>query len=96
CLIFFDFLLRITQRREVIGAIGASPLGRLLLRLDDTAGRFSEKIEMGSIGRRIPFGLSGPGSQADEHLKKQWDLSDKIGDEEGCQLLTLSGDADCF
>mmetsp|Transcript_17616 Transcript_17616/g.41838 ORF Transcript_17616/g.41838 Transcript_17616/m.41838 type:complete len:293 (+) Transcript_17616:83-961(+) len=94
CIIFADFLIRISQRREVIGAIGASPLGRIILQLDDSAGRLSEKIELRAMGRRIPFGLSGPGSQDDENMRKQWDVSDKLVDEEGCQLLTLSGDAD--
>ncbi|CAJ1379469.1 unnamed protein product [Effrenium voratum] len=31
-------------------------------------------------------------TQDDEQMKKQWDVSDKLVDEEGCQLLTLSGD----
>eukprot|EP00930_Biecheleria_cincta_P048542 TRINITY_DN33826_c0_g1_i1.p1 TRINITY_DN33826_c0_g1~~TRINITY_DN33826_c0_g1_i1.p1 ORF type:complete len:278 (+),score=54.21 TRINITY_DN33826_c0_g1_i1:58-891(+) len=84
CVIFFDFLVRISQRREVIGAIGASPLGRVMLQIDDSAGRISEKIELGTIGRRIPFGLSGPGSQGEENERKQWDQSDKLRDEEGC------------
>eukprot|EP00434_Breviolum_minutum_P011824 symbB.v1.2.010432.t1/scaffold655.1/size176010/19 len=30
----------------------------------------------------------------DENKKKQWDVSDKLVDEEECQLLTLSGDGD--
>ncbi|CAJ1359709.1 unnamed protein product [Effrenium voratum] len=70
CIIFADFLFRISQRREVIGAIGASPLGRVILSLDDGAGRISEKIEMKAIGRRIPFNLSGPGSQ--DRYRKIW------------------------
>ena len=94
CVIFADFLVRISQRKEVIGAIGASPLGRIILQIDDSAGRFSEKVELRTFGRRIPFGLSGPGSQDDENKKKQWDVSDKLVDEEECQLLTLSGDGD--
>jgi len=94
CLLFVDFVIRVGQKEEVIGAIGASPFGRLLLRLDSGAGRLSEKIEMGTMGRRLPFGLSGPGSQDDERKKREWDVSDKISDEESCQLLTLSGDLD--
>jgi len=93
CIIFFDFLIRISQRREVIGSIGASPLGQIMLSLDDSAGRLSEKIELKTMGRRIPFGLSGPGSQDDENARRQWDVSDKLGEEEGCNLLTL-GDGD--
>lgn len=94
CLLFIDFVVRISQRKDVIGEIGASSLGRLLLSLDSTAGRLSEKIEMGTIGRRLPFGLTGPGSEDDARSKKQWDVSDKITDEESCNLLTLSGDTD--
>lgn len=92
--LFFDFVFRISQRKEVIGAIGASPLGRIMLHMDNSAGRFSEKIEMNSIGRRLPFGLSGNGLQDDERAKREWDVSDRLVEEEGCQLLTLSGDVD--
>uniref|UniRef100_A0A7S2IB59 ER lumen protein-retaining receptor n=1 Tax=Alexandrium andersonii TaxID=327968 RepID=A0A7S2IB59_9DINO len=94
CVLFIDFVVRISQRKEVIGELGASSLGRLLLQLDSGAGRLSEKIEMGTIGRRLPFGLTGQGSEDDERSKRQWDVSDKITDEESCNLLTLSGDAD--
>lgn len=94
CILFFDFVFRIMQRKEVIGAIGASPFGRVILSMDDTAGRVSEKIELGSIGRRLPFGLSGQGKEDDDRARRQWDVSDQLIDEEGCQLLTLSGDAD--
>jgi len=89
CILFFDFVVRISQNREVIGAIGASPLGRILLHMDNSAGRLSEKIEMQTIGRRLPFGLSGNGLEDDERVKRQWDVSDKLVEEEGCQLLTL-------
>lgn len=94
CVLFFDFVWRISQRREVIGEMGASALGRMVLRMDDKAGRISEKIELGVVGRRVPFGLSGPGSQEDERKRKEWDVSDKLVDEESCRLLALSGDAD--
>jgi len=30
--------------------------------------RFSEKVELRTFGRRIPFGLSGPGSQDSIHF----------------------------
>ncbi|CAK0844202.1 unnamed protein product [Prorocentrum cordatum] len=66
----------------------------MVLRLDDKAGRLSEKIELGVVGRRVPFGLSGPGSQEDERKRKEWDVSDKLVDEESCRLLALNGDAD--
>eukprot|EP00443_Scrippsiella_acuminata_P057823 CAMPEP_0115502568 /NCGR_PEP_ID=MMETSP0271-20121206/69016_1 /TAXON_ID=71861 /ORGANISM="Scrippsiella trochoidea, Strain CCMP3099" /LENGTH=264 /DNA_ID=CAMNT_0002931609 /DNA_START=182 /DNA_END=972 /DNA_ORIENTATION=+ len=90
CILFFDFVVRISQRKEVIGAIGASPLGRILLHIDNSAGRLSEKIEMNSIGRRLPFGLSGNGLADDEKARKQWDVSDRLVDEESCQLLTMA------
>merc|ERR1719210_2809076 len=78
CILFVDFVMRISRRREVIGAIGASPLGHMLLHIDDSAGRLSEKIELKVMGRRLPGGISGPGSQDDEFAKKQWDASDQI------------------
>lgn len=96
CVLWLDFVVRISQRKDVIGAFGASPLGRLVLSVDGTAGRIAEKIEMNTIGRRLPFGLSGLGAQDEEREKKQWDVSDKISDEESCQLLTLSGDVDNY
>uniref|UniRef100_A0A7S2QMZ2 ER lumen protein-retaining receptor n=1 Tax=Zooxanthella nutricula TaxID=1333877 RepID=A0A7S2QMZ2_9DINO len=94
CVLFFDFVFRISQRREVIGAIGASALGRVLLQLDNSAGRLSEKVELQTIGRRLPFGLSGNGLEDDERAKRQWDVSDKLVAEESCSLLTLGGDND--
>jgi len=96
CIMWLDFVIRISQRKEVIGAFGASPLGRIVLNIDSGAGRLSEKIEMNTIGRRLPFGISGSGVQDEEREKKQWDVSDKISDEESCQLLTLSGDVDNY
>lgn len=95
CIIFGDFVYRITQRKEIIGAVGASPLGQLMLQLDESAGRMSEKVEMKVVGRRIPFGLSGRSARDSDVERRQWDVSDKLGDEEGCKLLTLNGDADC-
>lgn len=92
--LFIDFVMRISQRKEVIGALGASTLGRVLLSLDDTAGSVSEKIEMNTIGRRLPFGMTGKGARDDELAKKQWDVSDQLVDEESCNLLTLTGDPD--
>lgn len=94
--IFVDFVVRIMQRKEVIGAIGTSPLGHLMLQLDEGAGRFAERVEMRTLGRRIPFGLSGRTSEDSEQERRQWDVSDKLGDEEGCRLLTLSGDPDAL
>lgn len=94
CVLFFDFVVRIAQRREEI--IPDSSLGRALLSLDTGAGRIAEKIELGTIGRRLPFGLSGTGALDDENAKRQWDATDKLADEESCKLLTLSGDADAF
>lgn len=95
CVLFFDFLIRISQRREVIGNMGASSLGRVILSIDDGAGRLSEKIELGVMGRRIPLGLTGHGSQEGDRKRKEWDVSDKMGDEEEHGLLTtLHGDID--
>lgn len=94
CVLFVDFVVRICQRKEVVGAAASTPLGRMILSIDDSAGKLSEKIEMGTVGRRLPYGLSGPGSKGDELERRQWDLSDKLGDEESCNLLTLSGDVD--
>jgi ER lumen protein retaining receptor len=89
CVLFVDFVLRIAQRREE--ALGVSPLGQVLLNLDERAGKFSEAVELRTFGRRLPYGLSGPQSKVDED---RWDASDQMADEEGCKLLTLSGDAD--
>eukprot|EP00931_Biecheleriopsis_adriatica_P078162 TRINITY_DN51629_c0_g1_i1.p1 TRINITY_DN51629_c0_g1~~TRINITY_DN51629_c0_g1_i1.p1 ORF type:complete len:319 (+),score=51.50 TRINITY_DN51629_c0_g1_i1:142-957(+) len=94
CIIFLDFVVRISRRREVIGSVGASSLGNSMLILDEKAGRLSEAIETKVIGRRLPFGLSGPGSKENEEAMKQWDVSDKLTDEEGCQLLALSNEYD--
>lgn len=83
-MIFCDFLLRISQRKDIIGAVGASPLGakawplsswrpgRIILQLDDGAGRLSERVELRTFGRRIPFGLSGPGSQEHSESWFHW------------------------
>jgi len=92
--LFIDFVIRICQRKEVIGAISTSPLGGLLLHMDSGAGRLAEIIELSTIGTRLPFGLSGAGDEESAAMKKQWDVSDKLSDEESCQLLTLSGDAE--
>mmetsp|Transcript_85169 Transcript_85169/g.198024 ORF Transcript_85169/g.198024 Transcript_85169/m.198024 type:complete len:293 (-) Transcript_85169:55-933(-) len=94
CVLFVDFVMRISRRDEVIGAVGASPLGRLILDVDSSSSRLSEKIELSTMGRRLPFGLSGPGADDEDRLRKQWDVSDKISDEESCQLLTLACDDD--
>jgi ER lumen protein retaining receptor len=91
CILFIDFVLRIAQRREE--TLGVSFLGQALLNLDDRAGKLSEVVELRTIGRRLPYGMSGPVSKGDDHMDR-WDASDQMGDEEGCKLLTLSGDAD--
>lgn len=93
CFFFADFVLRISQNREVMGSnAGGSLLGRTLLHLDNSAGRASEKIELGVLGCRVPFGLTGNGLADEEKFKREWDVSDKLVEEEGCQLLTLCGD----
>lgn len=92
CILFFDFMFRIARRREEI--IPDSSLGKALLCLDTGAGRIAEKIELSTIGRRLPFGMTGTGTQDDENDRRQWDKSDKLVDEEGCKLLTLGADDD--
>jgi len=92
CILFVDFLCRIAQRKDVIEASG---LGRLLLSMDDNAGRLSEKIEMSALGRRLPLGVSGSGgAQANG---RSWTSYDRLTDEEGAKLMTLdNGDADGY
>jgi ER lumen protein retaining receptor len=94
CILFVDFVFRIAQRREE--ALGVSFLGQALLNLDEKAGKFSEAVEMRAIGRRLPYGLSGAVAKGDERGMDRWDASDKLVDEEGCKLLTLSDDADGY
>uniref|UniRef100_A0A7S4QQY6 ER lumen protein-retaining receptor n=1 Tax=Alexandrium monilatum TaxID=311494 RepID=A0A7S4QQY6_9DINO len=94
CVLFIDFVMRISRRQEVIGEVGASSLGRLLLSLDGGAGRLSEKIEMRALGRRLPFGLTGTGSEAASGERRQWEASDRLADEEGRGLLALGADED--
>jgi len=92
CVLFADFVMRIVQRRDVIEA---SALGKAVLSLDENAGRVSENLEMRAIGRRLPLGLSGPGSAlgADSALGGgTWNASDRIAEDEGCGLLTLDVD----
>lgn len=91
CILFIDFVLRIAKRSD--DALGVSVLGQALLNIDEGANKLSEQVELRTIGRRLPYGLSGPGSKVNENLDS-WDVSDKLIDEEGCKLLTLSGDAD--
>lgn len=90
CVLFFDFLFRIMQRREAQEALSVSMLGRVLLNIDDSAGKLSEAVELRTIGRRLPYGLSGPSTKGID--MKDWDEGDKLADEEGCKLLTLSED----
>lgn len=89
CVLFFDFLWRIGQRREAKEALSVSWLGKVLLDIDDSAGKLSEAVELRTIGRRLPYGLSGSASKGDD---TSWDAADKLADEEGCKLLTLSED----
>lgn len=89
CILFFDFLFRILQRRDAQDALSVSWLGKVLLDIDDSAGKLSEAVELRTIGRRLPYGLSGSATKGEE---KGWDAADKLADEEGCKLLTLSED----
>jgi len=93
CILFIDFVLRI-GRREVFQN---SFLGRILLAADDKAGKLSEMMELRSIGRRLPYGLSGGQDAEGAALDlRNWDKSDRLGDEEGAGLLTLNEDFDDF
>lgn len=93
CILFADFVMRLTQRRE--SALGVSFLGQALLNMDEGAGKLSAAVEMRTIGRRLPYGLSGAEGKIDENVDR-WEESDKLMDEEGCKLLTLSGDVDGY
>lgn len=89
CILFIDFVLRIAKRSD--DALGVSFLGQALLNIDEGANKLSEQVEMRALGRRIPYGLSGTSSTKD-HSLDSWEASDRLGDEEGCKLLTLSED----
>merc|ERR1712110_373641 len=60
CILFIDFCSRMFRGRWE--AIEASFLGGAILALDDNSSRLSEKIELKALGRRLPLGVSGPGS----------------------------------
>jgi ER lumen protein retaining receptor len=90
CVLFIDFVLRIAKRSGE--EMGASFLGQALLNMDEKANSISEQVEMKALGRRLPYGLSGPAHKLDSH--DSWEASDQLMDEEGCKLLTLSGDVD--
>jgi len=93
CVLFFDFTVRIAKRQEQI--LVTSVLGKALLHIDEGAGRLSEAVEMRTLGRRLPYGMSGlTQKEEDVYLSKSWDATDQLVDEESCKLLTLSGDAD--
>eukprot|EP00931_Biecheleriopsis_adriatica_P101625 TRINITY_DN76724_c0_g1_i1.p1 TRINITY_DN76724_c0_g1~~TRINITY_DN76724_c0_g1_i1.p1 ORF type:complete len:289 (+),score=46.77 TRINITY_DN76724_c0_g1_i1:86-868(+) len=66
CLIFADFVMRISKRTDVIGAIDTSLLGNLLLKADDGVGRISEKYELQVMGRRLPYGVGGCAAETPE------------------------------
>lgn len=89
--LFVDFVMRISKRKDVQSELEASALGRLLLQVDSGAGKLSEIVEMRALGRRVPFGLTGHGAKEG---KKEWDAGDKLTDEESCGLITLGGDGD--
>lgn len=58
CVLFADFVLRISARKDVVGAIETSWLGKLLLHTDESVGRFLEGIELKALGRRLPYRVS--------------------------------------
>jgi len=61
----------------------ASIIARLVLFLDENTGKLSEEVEMRILGRRLPYGLSGTVVK-DSH---DWDLTDKLAEEESTSLL---------
>mmetsp|Transcript_51624 Transcript_51624/g.122861 ORF Transcript_51624/g.122861 Transcript_51624/m.122861 type:complete len:300 (-) Transcript_51624:125-1024(-) len=98
CIFFADFVVRILRRgsgstTSSYSSGAATFLGSVLVNFDDKAGEISERIEMRTLGRRIPFGLSGHPEKEEDDLKP-WGSADQFDDEEGKKLLTLSGDAD--
>lgn len=90
CILFADFVIRIMKKSD--SNLGASFLGEALLKMDEGANKISEQVEMKTIGRRLPYGLSGPAVPGVPD--DAWETSDKLMDEEGCKLLTLGGDAE--
>eukprot|EP00929_Paragymnodinium_shiwhaense_P113598 TRINITY_DN81881_c0_g1_i1.p1 TRINITY_DN81881_c0_g1~~TRINITY_DN81881_c0_g1_i1.p1 ORF type:complete len:290 (-),score=68.37 TRINITY_DN81881_c0_g1_i1:28-897(-) len=90
CMLFVDFVSRIAQRRDVIEASG---IGKFLLKMDENAGRLSEKVEMSALGRRLPLGVSGSSGQDNG---RSWNSADRMTDEEGAKLMTLDADADSY
>lgn len=96
CVLFIDFLVRISQRREAFGELGASCFGRVLLGVDEWAAYLSEKIEMKVLGRRLPYGISGHVQDGTELSKRTWDVTDQHGamESEKCGLLNLTPDGD--
>jgi len=82
CTLLLDFMYGITHQHG-----GVSSLGQMLLNLDDRAGNLSNTVELHSLGRRIPLGLSGTTQSS-----KSWDPKDQLCDEESSKLLTFDGD----
>ena len=82
CTLLLDFMYGITHQQG-----GVSSLGQMLLNLDDRAGNLSNTVELHSLGRRIPLGLSGTTQSS-----KSWDPKDQLCDEESSKLLTFDGD----
>lgn len=89
CVLFVDFVLRLVRSKE-----GASLLGNIMLTIDGGAGKASENFEMAVLGRRLPYGLSGSPSVVEDDKKhtREWDASDRKGDEESSGLLTAKDD----
>lgn len=92
CILFADFVIRFLRRAE-----GASMLGQVVLSIDEGAGKISQSLEMSTIGRRLPYGMSGTATEKEAgggNDKRQWESSDKRADEESNGLLAGNDDDD--
>lgn len=93
CILFIDFVFRIAKRGD--DALGVSVLGQAMLNIDDKANNISEQVELNTIGRRLPYGISGRAAKEGDSMgAENWNKSDQHMDEEGCGLLTLSDDVE--
>lgn len=100
CLLWADFAFRLFRRQVCFCGGGREPgttvsfMGMFVLKVDGGVGKISEVLEMRTVGRRLPYGLSGNSDKEVDCPKKEWDTRDRLVEEEGCKLLTLSDDND--
>lgn len=93
CILFIDFFFRLLRHQTFWTTDAAqSFLGRFVLGCDDGAGKLSAKIELGTIGRRLPYGITGTTKQEEEDKRRQWNVSDQLASEEGSNLLSYTPD----